>query len=193
MKRLMALALALALVAISVTAQAQTAKKDLVQKLLRLQQPNIESLARELAARPATQIFQAVGNVLQTQVPADKREATGKAIETELKKYVDEATPLLRERAIKLAPATYGAALEEKFSKAELKRLIAWFESPVNKKYQQFAPEAQSAFIQKLVAEATPVLDPKLEALQQRIRGLLGVPAAGAAASGASAPKADVK
>ena len=189
MKRLMALAL----VAISVTAQAQTAKKDLVQKLLRLQQPNIESLARELAARPATQIFQAVGNVLQTQVPADKREATGKAIETELKKYVDEATPLLRERAIKLAPATYGAALEEKFSKAELKRLIAWFESPVNKKYQQFAPEAQSAFIQKLVAEATPVLDPKLEALQQRIRGLLGVPAAGAAASGASAPKADVK
>jgi hypothetical protein len=94
---------------------------------------------------------------------------------------------------VKLAPSAYGASLEEKFSEDELKQLLAWFESPLNRKYQQFAPEAQNAFVQKLVAEATPLLDPKLLALQQRIRGLLGLPPMAPAASGSSVPKAGAK
>ena len=34
----------------------------------------------------------------------DKREADGKAIEAEVRKYVDEAYPIVRDRALKLAP-----------------------------------------------------------------------------------------
>ena len=189
MKRLLLVALALAASA----ASAQTTKKDLVQKLLQLQQPGIESMARELANRPAMQMMQAAGNVLQTQVAPDKREAVGKSIEAELKKYVDEATPLLRDRAVKLAPSTYGATLEEKFSDDELKQLIAWFESPVNRKFQQLGPEMQNGFVQKLVGEVAPVLDPKLQATQEKVRALLGAPRAAAPASAASTPKARAK
>ena len=191
MKRLLLAALALALAASAATAQ--STKKDLVQKLLQLQQPGIESMARELANRPAMQMMQAAGNVLQTQVAPDKREAVGKAIEAELKKYVDEATPLLRDRAVKLAPLTYGATLEEKFSDDELKQLIAWFESPVNRKYQQLGPEMQNGFVQKLVGDVAPLLDPKLQATQEKVRALLGAPRAAAPASAASAPKARAK
>ena len=107
------------------------------------------------------QLMQAAGNVLQTQVPAEKREAVGKSIEADVKKYVDEATPMVRERAIKLAPSTFGAALEEKFSEDELKQLIAWLESPVNKKFQQLGPEMQNGFVQKLVAETAPAARPQ--------------------------------
>ena len=194
--------LALALVCSAALAHAQSAtpsptqpatKKDLVQKLLQLQQPGIESMARELANRPAMQMMQAAGNVLQTQVAPDKREAVGKSIEAELKKYVDEATPLLRDRAVKLAPSTYGATLEEKFSDDELKQLIAWFESPVNRKFQQLGPEMQNGFVQKLVGEVAPVLDPKLQATQEKVRALLGAPRAAAPASAASTPKARAK
>ena len=179
MQRLTILALALAALAINpiVHAQAAPAKKELVQKVLQLQQPGLETMARELASRPVVQLMQAAGNVLQTQVPADKREAMGRSIEADMKKYVDEATPILRDRAVRLAPTTYGAQLEEKFTEDELKQLIVWLESPVNRKFQQFGPEMQNNLVQKLMADATPALEPKFQALQQKVRGTLGITA----------------
>jgi uncharacterized protein len=182
-----ALTLLVLLLAAATAAHAQATKKELVQKLLQLQQPGLESMARDIASRPVMQMMPAAGNVLQTQVPPDKREAVGKSIEADMKKYVDEATPVLRDRAIKLAPSTYGVALEEKFSEDELKQLIAWFDSPVNRKFQQLGPEMQNGFVQKLVAETSPLLDPKLQAMQQKVRVSLGLSPQGSPASG-SAP-----
>ncbi len=169
---------------------ASPAKKELVQKLLALQQPGIENAARGLVERPAAQMMQEVGRVLQTQIPPEKREAIGKTIEADAKKYVEEAFPPVRDRALKLAPTTLGAALEEKFSEDELKQLIAWFESPVNKKFQAASGEMQSSFMQKLVAEARPVLEPKLQALEQKVRAALGAPAAAAPAGEPPKPAA---
>ena len=182
-RRLMTIA---ALCAAATLAQAQS-KKELVQKVLALQQPTIENVSRSIVERPAMQLMQAAGQALQTQVPPERREAVGKAIEADIKSYVAEATPLMRERALKLAPSTVGVGLEEKFSEAELKQLLAWLESPVNKKFQQFAPEAFNNLGQKLVAEAAPLLDPKLKALEQKVRANLGLPEAGSGgASGAT-------
>ena len=153
---------------------ATPAKKELVQRLLVLQQPGIESVARNIVERPAGQLMQAAGQALQTQVAPDKREAAGRSIEADVKKFVEEAVPVLRERAVKLAPTVIGPVLEEKFSEDELKQLIAWLDSPVNKKYQQVAPELQNTFSQKLIVEAGPLLDAKLQALQERVRATLG-------------------
>jgi uncharacterized protein len=186
------------LLAAATLAQAQTAappaspaKKELVTKLLQLQQPGIEMAARGIVERPAAQMMQEAGRMLQT-MPADKREAIGKSIEADAKKYVEEALPPVRERAVKLAPSTLGAALEEKFTEDELKQLVAWFDSPVNKKFQAASGEMQSNFMQKLVAEARPLIEPKLQTLEQRMRTALGAPAAAPAAgdSGATAKPA---
>jgi len=159
------------------------AKKELVQKIIQLQQPEIEVVARSIVERPAAQMMQEAGLAMQRQVPADKREAMGKSIEVEVKKYVDEAYPLVRERAIRLAPSTIGAALEEKFTEDELKQLVTWLESPVNKKFQQLGP-ARNAFVQKVLAESIAAVDPKVGALDARIRVILGLPPAAPAASG---------
>lgn len=169
-------------------AQAQS-KKELVQKVLLLQQPTIEGVSRSIVERPAMQMMQAAGQALQTQVPPERREAVGKAIEADVKSYVAEATPLMRERALKLAPSTLGAGLEEKFTEAELKQLIAWLESPVNKKFQQVGPEIQNAFVQKLAADAAPLLDPKLKVLEQKVRASLGLSEAAPAGASGAAPK----
>ena len=193
--RMGAAALAVA-IASGAAAQAQVstasspAKKELVQKILLLQQSEIEQVARNIVERPAAQMMQEAGLAMQRQVPPDKREAMGKAIEAEVKKYVDEAYPLVRERAIRLAPSTLGAALEEKFSEDELKQLLAWVESPVNKKFQQLGP-ARNAFVQKVLSESIAAVDPKVGALDSRIRVILGVPpanqGAGAGANGGAA------
>lgn len=174
-------------------APSSPAKKELVQKLMTLQQPGIEGLARNLVEQPAVAMMQAAGRALPN-VPADKREAVGKSIEADIKKYVDDANPIVRDRAVKLAPSTIGAAMEEKFTEDELKQLIAWLESPVNKKYAQLGPEIQTGFTQKLVAEARPTIEPKIQALEAKVRTSLGAPAPAAeAASPAKAPAAPKK
>ena len=187
----------LALLSGATLAHAQTpTKKELAQKLVQLQQPAIDGLARGLVEQPAAQMMQAAGNVLQTQVPADKREAIGKNVEAEVRKFVEESLPLVRERATKIAPAALGAALEEKFSEDELKQLIAWLESPVNKKYQQLGPEMQNGFVQKLVADTRPVVEVRLKALEEKVRVVLGAPASTAqppASAARAAPKAASK
>ena len=167
------------------------AKKELVQKVLQLQQGALETISRSVVERPVAQLAQAAGNALQTQVPPDKREAVGKSVDADLRKFIDESTPMLRERALKLAPSTFGAALEDKFSEDELRQLVAWLESPVNKKFQQSMPDVQAGFTQKLMAEAGPLLDPKLRALQQKLRTTFAAAApASAPAAGTSAPRA---
>ncbi len=186
MKRMLIAALLAAAVATPALAQN---KHELVQKLLQLQRPEIEQVARTLVERPAAQMMQQAGLVLQTQIAPDKRESIGKAIEADVHKYVEEATPLVRARAIELAPATIGVMLEQQFSEDELKQIIAWYESPVNKKYQQLGASVRNDFVQKVVADARPGIEPKLQALDGRIRADLGLPPA-AAAPGGSAPAA---
>jgi len=197
MRRFLTLALiALAAFGVVGTAAAQTApappaspaKKELVQRLMRLQQSDVEGFARTVVERPAAQMMREAGLALQQQqAPQEKRESAARAIETEVKKYVDEAYPIVRDRALKLAPSTIGAVYEAKMTEDELKQLITWLESPTAKKYQSLATELRTNFSQKLIAEMPPILDPKLMALDGRIRTILGVPPAGASA-GPAAP-----
>ena len=163
-------------------APSSPAKKELVQKFLTLQQPGIEGMARGLVERPVVQMAQEVRGALQ-QLPAEKRDAAAKAIDADIKKYIDDSVPIVRERAVKLAPSTVGALMEEKFNDDELRQLVAWFESPVNKKYAQISAEMQGNFTQKLVTEVSPLIDPKMQTLLSKVRATLGVPAPAKAGS----------
>jgi hypothetical protein len=169
------------------------AKKELIAKALTLQQPIFESMAREIVMRPAVQMGQAAGNALQN-VPQDKREAMSKGIDADIRKYIDDAYPLLRDRAVKLAPTTIGPILDDKMSEDELKQLVTWLDSAAAKKYQAIGGDLQQALGQKLIAEAGPLLTPKVQALEQKIRGDLGMPPVdantGSAAPATPAPKA---
>jgi hypothetical protein len=174
----------------SAPAPSSAAKKELVQKVLLLQQPGIDNMARNLVEQPAARMMQEAARALQQQVAPEKREAVGKSIEADVKKYVEETLPIVRERATKVAPSTIGAVMEERFTEDELKQLLAWFESPVNKKYMQVGGEMQTSFMQKLVAESRPLVEPRLQALEAKVRASLGIPAAPAAAASGSAKAA---
>jgi hypothetical protein len=179
--------LALALVAGG--AQAQN-KKDLVAKVVQLHQQGIENVGRAIAGQTSQQMLQAAGQALQ-RVAADKREAVGREIQEDVKKFYDEVEPLLKKRAADLAPATVGAAYEEKFSEDELKVVITWLESPVSKKYAQFDREQGAALAEKVVADTRPTIEPKIKALEASLSKKLGMPPAGAAPASApaTAPK----
>ena len=175
----------------SSAAQASSpAKKELIAKLLVLQQPGIEMLTRNILQQPLAGLMQSAGGALQ-QVPADKREAVGKAIEADLKKFFDDNAPMMKERAIKLSPTTIGVVLDERFSEDELKQVLAWLESPVSKKFGQVNGELQKVLTEKLMADVGGTLDTRFKTLQQGVAKQLGVtaPKAAAPAPAASAAK----
>ncbi len=166
-------------------AAATPAKKELVQKVLQLQQASFEGLARTLVEQSIAPLGQQAGAFLQSRVPAEQREALAKEVQAEFNKYGDEVIPLVRDRTVKVTPATVGPILEDKLSEDELKQVIAALESPGFRKFVNLGPEIQRALSQKLVAELQPQIDPKLKALDQNISRKLmaAAPAPGAAGS----------
>jgi hypothetical protein len=177
--------LALAQAPASAPAAATSAtKKALVARVLELQQPGVEAMARQMAEQPAVQIMQQVRPLVQ-RLPAERRETVARDIEADLRKYVEEATPIVRDRAVKLAPGTIGPLLEERFTEDELKQVVAMLESPVNRKFQQMAPDMQRAIGGKLIAETRGEIEAKVRALDQSVARRLGITPAAGAASGA--------
>jgi hypothetical protein len=184
LKATLPVALSLGLLGGTSAAMAQS-KKELVAKVVQLQQSAIENMARELAERPAMAMLQQADGVLNTRVPQEKRAAVAKEIQADMKKYVDDAVPMLRDRAVKLGPTTIGALLEEKLTEAELKEVIAMLESPTVRKYQSLAGEMEKVLAEKLVAETRSSMESKISALEQNVVKRLN---AAAPAGGASAP-----
>lgn len=168
----------LALFAITSIAHAQssTTKQDLIARILVAQQPAIEQTAQAIVERPAIQMQQQAGLALQARVAPEQREAVAKRIQADLKKYIDEVGPSVRAQAVKLAPSTVGALLDEKFTEDELKQLVAIIESPVNKKFAQMGGDFQKSLGEKLVAQTQASVTPKVKALEQSIGGHLGLP-----------------
>ena len=172
-----------------VLAPASPAKKELAARLLSLMRPAVETLGQQLAQQPAMQIQQRAGMALQGLTP-ERREVLGREIEADLRKYVDETGPLVRDRAVKLAPTTMGPLLEERFSEDELTQIIAMLESPLNRRFQQTFPEMQRALAERLVSEMRVDIESRARVLEQTVARRLGTtPPAPAAAPAPAAKK----
>jgi len=174
-----ALSLALLLTTTAAFAQSPTpstpAKKELVTRLLKLQQPGIEAMSRAMVEQPAAQMLDGAAVALRSRIAADKQEAVAKEIQADTKKYLDEAVPLVRGRALQLAPSTVGTVIEQKFTEDELRKIVALLESPEYAKYQQLSGEMQEALQVKLVADTRGTIETKLRTLEQSIGTRLGM------------------
>lgn len=195
MKNKIKLALLTAALATSSFAMAQD-KSALIKQFIDLQRPGVEALARGLVEQSSAPIAQAGSQYLQTQVPADKREAAAKAADAELKKYFDETYPIVRDKAVQLAPVTLTPLMEQAFSEDEMRQLLAWISSPLSKKYQDLNPKMQQALTEKLVTDTRATVEPKMRALDANVAQALGAPTSppsGTSSSKAPAAKAPVK
>jgi len=168
-------------------APSSPAKKELIAKVLQINQGGIEVFARDIVQRNTSQLLQGAANAMQQRVPPEKREALWQEIQADAQKFAEETFPIVRDRAVKLAPGTIGPMLDERFTEAELRQLITALENPMLRKYMAMGGELQRALGEKLMAEVRPILEPKVRALDQSVMKRLGMtpPPAGSA----SAPK----
>jgi hypothetical protein len=175
--------------ALAQTAGASPAKKELIARVLELQRPAVEAMGRNMAEQPAAQLMQQVAPFLQQRVAPERREVLAREIEADIRKYAEEAVPLARDRAIKLAPSTLGVTLDERMDEAELRQLVAALESPAFRKFEQISGDAQRAFVPKLVADLRPLIEPKAKALNEAVAKRLGISPQAAASAPAPAKK----
>jgi hypothetical protein len=146
---------------------AEGSKQALVQKVLALW--HIEDVAISMAQRPASDALLKARVALQGRVSPEKQEATLKAIVTDVQKYIDEATPIVRAEGLRLKEPTLGPLLQQNFSEEELRALIALFESPVKKKFESLVPKFERAFGEKVAENSRAVVDPKLQLMSSNI------------------------
>ena len=173
----------------SAPALAQTtgspAKTALIAKILEAQQGGIDQLARQLVEQPGVQLLQRAGAVVQSRVPADQRQALAKELQDDVRQYIASTYPGVRERAKTLAPLTIGPVLEQQMTEAELREVLAVFESASWRKFQGLAPDMQKALGEKLVADVKPQVETSLKALDQAMAKRLGTSPPPPGASGA--------
>ena len=174
-------------------APSSPAKKELVQRILKLQQPGIERLATAMTEDPAVVLGGRASEIIAAKVAKDKQEAVAKEIQGEMQKYLKDTVPLVRKSAQQLAPVTIGPMLESKFSEEELRQVVALLESPAYAKYQQLSGEMQQALQAKLVADTRGTVEPRVQALEKAVGERLSAATGAASAAPKAAPKAAAK
>lgn len=170
-------------------ADSPQSKKDLITKILKIQQPAIEALTMGVLSRPVNELAAKAAPALRN-VPEARREAVAKQIDADLRKFLEDNAKPLVDKGLKMAPSTMGVALDEKFTEDELKQLLAWLESPVSKKFAESSQELQSLYTKKLIDDNGKQLDEKFTALQQNVAKQLGMDAAPAPAASGAKPSA---
>lgn len=157
----------LACCSLAAHAQASAEKQKLIDRVLTLWK--VEDAAVIMVQRPAADAMQQAGIALQGRVSAEKHKATMKDIATDVQKYIDEATPIVKTNATKLKTPTIGPLLAQNFSEEELRQLIALLESPVKKKFETLLPQFEKAYGEKIAAESRASIDPKLQKMTQDV------------------------
>ncbi|SHN15707.1 hypothetical protein SAMN05192549_10517 [Duganella sacchari] len=149
------------------TAPASPAKQALVDKVLKLWNP--DSIGETMLNGYVRNAVEQARVMLQGRAVPDKRDAAMNDIVGEAKKFLAETTPVARASADKLIQSKLAPMLAERYSEDELKQLIALLESPVKKKFEAMVPEMQKTLGEGVAADTRTVIDPKLQALQEKI------------------------
>lgn len=164
-------------------AASSPAKKELIQRVLKLQQGGIERLATAMTEEPAVLLADRASEIIAAKVPKDRQETVAKEVQSELQKYLKDTVPLVRRSAQQLAPATIGAVLESKFNEDELREIVAMLESPAYGKYQQLSGEMQQSLQARLVSDTRATVEPRVQALEKTLGERLTAATSAAAAT----------
>jgi uncharacterized protein len=190
-KSLLILAIAAACTSVQAQQNSSPAKKELIARIIKLQQPAVDNMARTLVQEQVVMLLERVEPALHQRVAPERRETVAKEIEADARKFSDETTSLVRDRATRLAPAAITPILEEKFTEDELKQVVAMLESPVLAKFQAAGLDIQKALGQKVVADTRPQVEQRYRSLEETIAKRLGI-SNGAAAARPAAPAASL-
>ncbi|MBV1774802.1 DUF2059 domain-containing protein [Burkholderiaceae bacterium DAT-1] len=177
MKRLFVLIASLLVAAQVQAADIPPAKKALIDQVMKLWP--LDFIGVKMLIDPVSEIRRQSNSLLQGRVSEEKKIAVMKQIDEEARKFLEENAPRVRADSEKLMATTVAPILNEKFNEEELKQVIALLQSPIKKKFEAIAPDLQRALGTKLAEVDKPVIQPKMDAFNQKVGELMRAAVAG--------------
>jgi hypothetical protein len=116
-----------------------------VQRVLTLQQPALENTAREVAERPAMQLTNAAQRVPAAARAGRQARSHVDAGAGGVRKYLAEAVPLVKDRALALSQTALAGMLDERFTEDELKQLVATLENRPSRSSSRRCPRSATS------------------------------------------------
>jgi hypothetical protein len=159
----------------SALAQANDAKRDLALKIVALQQgADMDRMIGQLAASAVQPMVEVWARRVEANIPKSRQEQAGEQLKTELKRYGDDVYKLIQSKLPRVSQDSLVGAYMDSFSEDELRQLLAFFASPVVKKYQSLGPQLGNLVVQKLVEATRPEIQERarqFEAVALKIAG----------------------
>ena len=127
-------------------------KLEWASKVVALQQgPDMDRLVANLAGGTTQDMINNWQPRLQANVAKPQQAKVTAELNTELQKYSDEVSKIIRSKLQQVGTDALVPAYMERFTLEELKQIAGFLEAPAIRKYQSIAPELGSIFTGKLV------------------------------------------
>ena len=127
-------------------------KLEWATKVVALQQgPDMDRLVANLAGGTTQDMINNWQPRLQANVAKPQQAKVTTELNTELQKYSDEVSKIIRSKLQQVGTDALVPAYMERFTLEELKQIAGFLEAPAIRKYQSIAPELGSIFTGKLV------------------------------------------
>lgn len=131
---------------------------------------NLDDASVALIQRPLAQMMQNAATAMETSgVPKAQHEALLAEVRGDVKAVADKLVPLVKTSAEKAMSSAVSKPLTERFTAAELRQLVAYLESPLNKKFLTMLPELQAALNAQVLADTRDAVTPQLNELQKTV------------------------
>ena len=174
-----AAALAIVLTCSAALAQGDAQKKELAGRIVSLQQgAEMDQLSAQLANQAVGPMVAKWAPRLQAEVPESQRKEVADKLNGELNKFREDTFAIIRGKANQVSTETMVPLYMERFSEDELRQLIAFFDSPVVKKYQAALPEMLNSLVQKLVETVKGDVQTRTAAFDATAAKLIGAESA---------------
>ena len=167
-------------------------KLEWATKVVTLQQgPDMDRLVASLAGGTTQDMINNWQPRLLTNVVKPQQAKVSAELNTELQKYSEEVSKIIRSKLQQVGKDTLVPLYMERFTLEELKQIATFLEAPAIQKYQSIAPELGSIFTGKLVEASRTEVVARAKLFDEAAARLVGpAPAAAPAAAPTSAKPA---
>ena len=164
-------------------------KLEWASKVVALQQgPDMDRLVASLASGTTQDMINNWQPRLLANVAKPQQAKVSAELNTELQKYSDEVSKIIRSKLQQVGTDALVPAYMERFTLEELKQIATFLEAPAIKKYQSIAPELGSIFTGKLVEASRAEVIAKAKLFDEAATRIVG-PAPALTPAPAAQPK----
>ena len=163
------LALMLAVAPLSFAQTPSAASLDLARQMVELQRgPEQDALLVDLANGLSTRLSVKWAERIVQGVPQEKRAQITDKLDAELDIFYNDVLKILRAESPKVESDYLVMQYAQQFTESELKELVALFNSPAFKKYQELSPKLAEGYVSRLVENSRIAIQDRQGALDAK-------------------------